>query len=266
VDVAHVLDDGGGRELAYVAVSRARHASHVYTTARDVRDAAQRLEWSWDDERREQWLLDRQRAAERVDALRAERQRLIAMIPPDVGDQLARLRRERAALERDLADLGAGAGRWRNTPVGDAHDQLLLVRAAHRAAERSAEATGVLGRRRARRDLEASIPTLALSEAGWRQACEPLARDLVGRLFTIVAEIGRLETGQQARADFIDANTELMGRIIELGQAMKVQRAEARGGATAERGWSSPNANPALGSSVSEKRDAPATTVFGPDI
>jgi len=29
----HVLDDGGGRELAYVAMSRARKASHVYTTA-----------------------------------------------------------------------------------------------------------------------------------------------------------------------------------------------------------------------------------------
>ncbi|MGA2530411.1 MAG: MobF family relaxase [Acidimicrobiales bacterium] len=31
VEVAHVLDDGGGRELAYVAMSRARNASHVYT-------------------------------------------------------------------------------------------------------------------------------------------------------------------------------------------------------------------------------------------
>ncbi|MGO9962992.1 MAG: relaxase domain-containing protein [Acidimicrobiales bacterium] len=30
VEVAHVLDDGGGRELAYVAMSRARNASHVY--------------------------------------------------------------------------------------------------------------------------------------------------------------------------------------------------------------------------------------------
>jgi hypothetical protein len=29
VEVAHVLDDGGGRELAYVAMSRARNASHV---------------------------------------------------------------------------------------------------------------------------------------------------------------------------------------------------------------------------------------------
>jgi len=47
VEVAHVLDDGGGRELAYVAMSRARKASHVYTTAPDLAEAAQRLTWSW---------------------------------------------------------------------------------------------------------------------------------------------------------------------------------------------------------------------------
>ena len=44
VEVAHVLDDGGGRELAYVAMSRARNASHVYTTAPDLTEAAQRLD------------------------------------------------------------------------------------------------------------------------------------------------------------------------------------------------------------------------------
>jgi ATP-dependent exoDNAse (exonuclease V) alpha subunit len=64
VEVAHVLDDGGGRELAYVAMSRARNASHVYTTAPDLAQAAQRLTWSWDDERRQQWATDQARAAE----------------------------------------------------------------------------------------------------------------------------------------------------------------------------------------------------------
>ncbi len=37
VDAAHVLDDGGGRELAYVAMSRGRHTSHVYVVAGDLR-------------------------------------------------------------------------------------------------------------------------------------------------------------------------------------------------------------------------------------
>ena len=30
VDVTHALEDGGGRELAYVAMSRARNESHVH--------------------------------------------------------------------------------------------------------------------------------------------------------------------------------------------------------------------------------------------
>jgi hypothetical protein len=90
VDAAHVLDDGG-RELAYVAMSRARHASHVYAAGGDLRDAAERLVWSWDQERREQSVSDRHHAAERIEALQAERRRLVSSIPPDVSAQLARL-------------------------------------------------------------------------------------------------------------------------------------------------------------------------------
>ncbi|MGO9963105.1 MAG: MobF family relaxase, partial [Acidimicrobiales bacterium] len=77
VEVAHVLDDGGGRELAYVAMSRARNASHVYTSARDLTQAAQRLTWSWDDERRQQWATDQARAAQRLADIRAEHQQLV---------------------------------------------------------------------------------------------------------------------------------------------------------------------------------------------
>ena len=36
VDVTHALEDGGGRELAYVAMSRARHESHVHVVAPDA--------------------------------------------------------------------------------------------------------------------------------------------------------------------------------------------------------------------------------------
>ena len=68
VDVAHVLDDGGGRELAYVAMSRARTASHVYVTAADPRQAAERLAWTWDQQRRQAWITDRAQAAARADS------------------------------------------------------------------------------------------------------------------------------------------------------------------------------------------------------
>ena len=32
MDNGHVLADGGGRELAYVAMSRARQTNHIYST------------------------------------------------------------------------------------------------------------------------------------------------------------------------------------------------------------------------------------------
>ena len=117
VEVAHVLDDGGGRELAYVAMSRARNASHVYTTAPDLAQAAQRLTWSWDDERRQQWATDQARAAQRLAELRAEHRQLVASIPPDVTDQLAQSTRQQAVLEKDQADLRTGVRAVGETPV-----------------------------------------------------------------------------------------------------------------------------------------------------
>ena len=40
VDVTYALEDGGGRELAYVAMSRARGESHVHVVAPSVAQAA----------------------------------------------------------------------------------------------------------------------------------------------------------------------------------------------------------------------------------
>jgi conjugative relaxase-like TrwC/TraI family protein len=152
VDAAHLLDDGGGRELAYVAMSRARHASHVYTVGGDLQSAAARLAWSWDAERRQQWVADRHGASARIEALQAERRELLARIPPDVSQQLAEARQRQSVLEREAADLAIGAGRWRHTSVGDAHEELVRSHAAHREALCRAEGPGlgVLGRRRAR--------------------------------------------------------------------------------------------------------------------
>ncbi|MDQ2729157.1 MAG: AAA family ATPase [Actinomycetota bacterium] len=88
VDAAHVLHDGGGRELAYVAMSRARTASHVYVTAGDLGDAVKRLAWGWDDQRRQQWATDQAGAAQAAADMRAERDQLRGAIPPGGCDGL----------------------------------------------------------------------------------------------------------------------------------------------------------------------------------
>jgi hypothetical protein len=58
VETGHVLSDGGGRELAYVAMSRARQATHIYTTADDSAVAVEDLKADWQQERRPRWAID----------------------------------------------------------------------------------------------------------------------------------------------------------------------------------------------------------------
>ncbi|MCU0269129.1 MAG: AAA family ATPase [Acidimicrobiales bacterium] len=58
VDTAHTLEDGGGRELAYVGLSRARRHSTLYIEADDLDQAIEDLTGNWAIERRQQWVAD----------------------------------------------------------------------------------------------------------------------------------------------------------------------------------------------------------------
>lgn len=70
VDTAHVLADGGGRELAYVAMSRARHSTHVHAVADDLDQAREDLSRDWTTERRDRWIRDTDTPASEADQLR----------------------------------------------------------------------------------------------------------------------------------------------------------------------------------------------------
>ena len=52
IDTGHRLADGGGRELAYVSMSRARDRSTVYVVADDLDQACSDLTHDWTVERR----------------------------------------------------------------------------------------------------------------------------------------------------------------------------------------------------------------------
>ncbi|WCO68719.1 MobF family relaxase [Iamia majanohamensis] len=58
VERAHVLADGGGRELTYVALSRATDTTHVHVVADDVDQATEDLTREWSTEARQRWTLD----------------------------------------------------------------------------------------------------------------------------------------------------------------------------------------------------------------
>ena len=55
---AHLFADGGGRELAYVAMSRARGATHAWVVADDPAQAAEDLRRDWSVRRTPTWALD----------------------------------------------------------------------------------------------------------------------------------------------------------------------------------------------------------------
>jgi ATP-dependent exoDNAse (exonuclease V) alpha subunit len=94
VDRAHVFADGGGRELAYVATSRARDTSHVYVVADGLDQAAEDLTVEWSADRRQRWVLDVDEPA--IDD-RGRRPSLAGRTESTL--RLARLRAERDAVQ-----------------------------------------------------------------------------------------------------------------------------------------------------------------------
>ena len=58
VERAHALEDSGGRELAYVKMSRAKQRSTVYVVADSLDQAAEDLRREWGTDRRLGWVID----------------------------------------------------------------------------------------------------------------------------------------------------------------------------------------------------------------
>jgi conjugative relaxase-like TrwC/TraI family protein len=94
VDRAHVFADGGGRELAYVAMSLARETSHVYVVGDDTEQAVEDLSVEWYEDRRQRWVLDVDEPA--IDD-RTRRPSLARRTESTL--RLARLRAEREAVQ-----------------------------------------------------------------------------------------------------------------------------------------------------------------------
>ncbi|MGH9267991.1 MAG: hypothetical protein ACRD0D_07425 [Acidimicrobiales bacterium] len=134
VDVAHRLEDGGGRELAYVSMSRARRHTTVHVVADDLDQAREDLTRDWAHERRSRWAIDSgtpatqpldverhpgvpapMRAALRRARLEAERRAVLGAVPPDVRPELWQVNRELQAAKDDRRDVEVGRGRYTDT-------------------------------------------------------------------------------------------------------------------------------------------------------
>jgi ATP-dependent exoDNAse (exonuclease V) alpha subunit len=163
VDIAHRLEDGGGRSLAYVSMSRAREANTVHVVADDLDQAVEDLTRDWSADRRARWAIDsgtpathpldveRHQAAPatirealRLARLEAQRQATQAAIPPDRAPELRAAEIRLAALQRSRRDLEAGRGRYADTARGEAARDLNTARSRRQEAERHAETAPAL--------------------------------------------------------------------------------------------------------------------------
>ena len=105
-DTAHVLEDGGGRELAYVKMSRARDRTTVYAVADDLDQVESDLPREWGRERRQRWAIDTGTPV--TDLLEVEDSYAVAPTE-SMALRLARVDHERAVL-------------WSSIPIDESAD------------------------------------------------------------------------------------------------------------------------------------------------
>jgi ATP-dependent exoDNAse (exonuclease V) alpha subunit len=123
-DTAHLFADGGGRELGYVAMSRAHHTAHVHAVADNVYQAVEDLTWDRSREKRQAWASDtgapetQGRHPVEIEADKQAPAKLRAVL------SRARLKAERAALAAVASDQSDPALR-RQVAGLDRHIQLL---------------------------------------------------------------------------------------------------------------------------------------------
>jgi hypothetical protein len=166
---AHIYEDGGGRELAYVKMSRARECSRVYTVADSVEQAIEDLGRVWSHSRRIGWAIDQGTPAPGIGAepapsapavsaglrharLVAERDAVAAVVPSDPSSAFYRAQNTVDRLGRQLRDLdkAEGWGEWRGTPVGEAAIAWSGAVQERRACLAQAEHVGLRERHRLR--------------------------------------------------------------------------------------------------------------------
>jgi conjugative relaxase-like TrwC/TraI family protein len=130
-DRTHYLAEGGGRELAYVALSRARDCTTVHAVADDIDQALDDIRNDWTRSQHDTWLTPTtsvgddprvQPAAVDHDTIRrrlvAELEQLRALAPPDVTTDLTATLGQLRALRDRREHLVAGTGPYEAGSVG----------------------------------------------------------------------------------------------------------------------------------------------------
>jgi hypothetical protein len=237
VDVSHRYFDGGGRELAYVSMSRARHEARVYAIADDVDQAKGDLARDWSGDRRQRWAIDtgtptssvaelehqpdvptRLQAVIHEGRLRSERDAVAAAIPPDVTGALRECRRQQAALESRRHDLETGGRSYSNTPEGRAGAAVERLTTRIEAKQRRAEDPHLSRsqRRTAHYELRDLRPQLDDAMTYWTAVAGPEHDRLTAEIDCLAETVQTLKESLESRIDWLDRHPEALRRLDRL--------------------------------------------------
>jgi hypothetical protein len=228
-DRSHYLAEGGGRELAYVAMSRARGPSIAHAVADNLEQAVEDITHDWSLDRNQQWIT-RTAAAVGVDPairalpedLDARRARLLAELealerhaPPDVTAELAAARADLDRIRRSRDDLVRGTGRWHHTPAGRAARDLDQASGQRQHADHWMHLPHV-GRRerhRWRRVGQSAARTEARAQRDWIAHGQPAIEELDRRITKAAHRVAELETDRRFRRRWLAQHPELDRRL-----------------------------------------------------
>jgi hypothetical protein len=237
VDVSHRYFDGGGRELAYVSMSRARLEAFVYAVSDDVDQAKGDLTQDWAHDRRQHWALDtgtpttsvaniehepatpsQLKTVIREARLRSERDAVAAAIPPDVTGALRASRRQQAALEARRYDLETGGPSYWQTPEGRAGTAVQRLATRIEAEQLRAEAPHLSRsqRRTARYELRDLRPQLDDALTHWNAVCGPEDDRLSAQIDRLAQAVQTLQESLEHRIDWLDRHPEALRRLERL--------------------------------------------------
>jgi hypothetical protein len=243
VQVCHDLADGGGRELAYVAMSRARSTTIVHTVADDLDQAVEDLTQKWGQARRPVWAIDQGRPDPDAETRPSQSVRLVS---EDTAGQLgqlierARLRAERDALAVAIphdpsADVDRNQDQQRREQTrlaglrqGDYYgDDPQLAEACRRLVHATDQRDSVAYRRswpghgrrelrRLNREVDRWTNAMSLAQADWQRLSRPEIEKVTTALEQLQHEEQQLRQQHANVVAWCDQHPEARGRLAML--------------------------------------------------
>ncbi len=241
VEVAHRFEDGGGRELGYVAMSRAKEASTVWVVADDLDQAREDLVRDWSRELRPRWAIDTSQAVDESLALEHERRQslcihdglrrarleaearaVVSAAPPDLRPQLAVVESQLRDLDQAERDLQYGRGVWEDTAVDEAYRHMISARHRRWEADKWARSPdeSFFSRHKWKKAAQHLVEVGQVVEARYEELAGRERKDLNARRQDLEGTKSELTAGIERREEWLAEHPEVGVRLEAIGSEL----------------------------------------------